>query len=315
VKVLAHVHMYVPHHNAGAELMLHTLLRHLVDQDHEVRVLIARTPSAMYAHEDITCSRSTRREFDRWYQWADVAITHLDLTREAMSYAQKHATPLVHIVHNDRQLTYHRVEHPVGAQLVVFNSRWIADKVRWKGPSIVIRPPVAADDYRTARGSALTLVNLSPSKGAEIFYELAARLPERRFLGVLGAYGRQLRPRVPLPNVTIVQNTPEIRAVYAQTRILLMPSDYESWGRVAIEAAASGIPTIAHPTPGLCESLGDAGIFADRDNVDMWVAAIQRLDDETTYQRQAAVVQQRSKELDPHAELEMFERSLQELIV
>lgn len=39
---------------------------------------------------------------------------------------------------------------------------------------------------------------------------------------------------------------------------------------VGMEAIASGIPCIATPTPGLIESLGYAGTFVPRDDVDMW---------------------------------------------
>ena len=45
----------------------------------------------------------------------------------------------------------------------------------------------------------------------------------------------------------------------------------------AVEAAASGIPTIAHPTPGLQEALGDAGVFVDRDDIDGWETALKEL--------------------------------------
>jgi glycosyltransferase involved in cell wall biosynthesis len=78
------------------------------------------------------------------------------------------------------------------------------------------------------------------------------------------------------------------------TRVLLMPSRYESYGRTAIEAAASGIPTIAHPTPGLREALGAAGIYANRDNPDDWVTAIRALtSDPVAYSRRSRQVQKR----------------------
>lgn len=314
LKVLAVVHMGPPHHNAGAEMMLHTLLRHLVRQGHEARVLLSRTPAGMYVHEDVTYSRGVQgREFGRWFRWCDVAVTHLDLTRTAVSMARAHRKPLVHIVHNDRQLAYHGVVPGPGVA-VVFNSRWISDAVAWPGRSVVVRPPVDPADYRVRPdGECYTLMNLSPSKGAEVFYALAARMPDRRFLGVRGSYGQQMVPSSLPPNVTILPNTPDVRTVYEQTRVLLMPSDYESWGRVAVEAAASGIPTVAHPTPGLRESLAGAGIFADRDDVDAWVKALRKLEKPTVYGRASKAALRRSAELDPRLDLDTFERLLTEL--
>jgi hypothetical protein len=68
-----------------------------------------------------------------------------------------------------------------------------------------------------------------------------------------------------------------MRVVYRRTRLLLMPSTYESYGRVAIEAAVSGIPTIANSTPGLEEALGSAGTFPARLAVEPWQEAIRQV--------------------------------------
>jgi glycosyltransferase involved in cell wall biosynthesis len=91
--------------------------------------------------------------------------------------------------------------------------------------------------------------------------------------------------------------------VYARTRILLMPSEYESWGRAGVEAMASGIPVIASPTPGLKESLGKAGVFVNRGNRDGWQAAIERLDDPAAYAAASSAALRRSKQLDPRVDL------------
>src|SRR5690606_19054142 len=100
-----------------------------------------------------------------------------------------------------------------------------------------------------------------------------------RFLGVTGIYGRQ-QDLAGLANVEVIPHVPhpEMRGrVYARTRVLLVPSSYESWGRVASEAICSGIPVVAHPTPGLRECLGDAGLFVDRRDVDGWVRTLANL--------------------------------------
>ena len=127
-----------------------------------------------------------------------------------------------------------------------------------------MRPPIVAADYRVQPGQAVTLINISANKGAALFWQLVSHFPDREFIAVRGSYGNQIvppkgdRPR----NVTVLDNTPNIQEVYARTRVLLMPSARETFGRVALEAAASGIPTLANPTVGLREALGRAGIFA-----------------------------------------------------
>src|SRR5678815_5651953 len=94
--------------------------------------------------------------------------------------------------------------------------------------------------------------------------------------------------------------------VYARTRILLMPSAYETWGRVGVEAMCSGIPVIAHPTPGLTEALGDAGFFDDRDDVDAWAKTVRRLDDPAEYRKASRAAFKRAAELDPTSDLARF---------
>jgi len=129
-------------------------------------------------------------------------------------------------------------------------------------------------------------------------------MPEQHFLAVTGAYGEQILPD--LPNVEILEHVrgEDMREqVYARTRVLLMPSSYESWGRVGVEAMASGIPVLAHPTPGLCESLGEAGLYVDRNDIDGYEATLQRLLTPSEYRLASKRAKARSAELDPSIDL------------
>jgi glycosyltransferase involved in cell wall biosynthesis len=115
---------------------------------------------------------------------------------------------------------------------------------------------------------------------------------------VVGAHGEQILQD--LPNVELVQHQGPhaMREIYGRTRVLLMPSVYESWGRVGVEAMASGIPVIAAPTAGLTESLGEAGHLVPRDDLDGWERTLRRLLDGRSWRAASRRSLQRSKELD-----------------
>ena len=308
MRVLAWVHMYPPNHCAGAEMMLHEILLGLRARGNEVHVMCNDNPAAEF--DGIPITVQDNRDSLELINWADIIITHLDKTIPVI-LAVGNRKPLVHIVHNERQLSFNGVT-PKHAQLVVANSRWVADELCWPQPErvMVIPPPVDANRYRVTPGTRITLINMNENKGAHVFWKLAEQLPDLLFLAVKGGYYEQIIPKRVPQNVAVMEHTSDITTVYKQTRILLMPSAYESWGRVAIEAAASGIPIIATPTPGLRESLGDSGIFVARDNLKGWVSAIRALQDDAEYSRYAGLAQVRSKVLDPSPDLDRLNDAL-----
>jgi glycosyltransferase involved in cell wall biosynthesis len=146
----------------------------------------------------------------------------------------------------------------------------------------------------------VTIVNLDPNKVGR-FWAIARRLPDVAFLAVRGGYGNQQIPFLRPRNVEIVDHVPADRMdelVWSHTSIFLAPSARESWGMTATEALQRGIPVIAHPTPGLRESLGDAGWFIDRLDVNAWCAALRVLTrDPAAYQSASAAASRRGREL------------------
>jgi hypothetical protein len=245
----------------------------------------------------------------------DVMVGHLAFTREAIETAVKADKPLLYLTHNDLQTRYwHLGRENITA--MVFNSVWMhGAHPAWQEHSIVCRPPTLLRDYHLDRtppaDGFVTLVNPNPEKGAACFYETAKRRHRDRFLIVEGGYGTQIRPPKGIGNVKRQPRTANMRDdVYARTRILCVPSSYESWGRVATEALCSGIPVIAHPTVGLREALGDAGLFRDRDDPRAWASLIGELDDPATYKKWSDRTRARAAELDVQsaADLEEWEK-------
>jgi glycosyltransferase involved in cell wall biosynthesis len=298
MKILAYVHLYHPVHNAGAEAMLHQILLELKERGHEP-VVACRTPT-VESYEGIPLIDVDNMELVKTTTaWSDIVFTHLDLTARAVKFAKSKHKPIVHIVHNDDQVPYWRLNYKT-AQLFVANSEWIKKTIKVPNvPTIVMYPPTDPKKYEVeTKGDCVTLVNLTEKKGGKIFWQLARIMPDVKFLGVKGGYGIQELHKEDLPNVTILEHTTDIRQAYSKSKIIIMPSFYESWGRVAIEAAASGIPVIAHPTPGLKESLGDSGIFIDRDDIASLVETIRSLvDNSAEYEKYSKLVKARSNEI------------------
>lgn len=274
MRVLAVAHYYVPENRAGAELMLHSMLRALVDAGHSVTVAVTMVKGAPFDHEGVRVVPGTAPLRDPGF---DVVVSHLLEAPRAHAWARRYRKPRVQVIHNTNRQTETSV--PLGWDLLVFNSAWISEFYsRHAGDRMVLHPPVDAAAHRTTPGDRVTLVNMIPDKGSEVFYALAERMPDVRFLAVEGGYLKHAQDRRDLPNVEWQDNTGDMRGdVYARTGVLLVPSSYESYGMVGVEALASGIPVVAHPTPGLLESLGDAGVFVDRDDVDGWESAVRGL--------------------------------------
>jgi glycosyltransferase involved in cell wall biosynthesis len=327
LQVVARVHAYPPDHNAGAEWMLHEMLRALVVRGHQATVWLTQRAATTGPYE-VDGVRVVphqlvggERQFAAAAARASVLVSHLENVPRTASLARGHGKPLIAVCHNTFDLTWQPMAEGTTA-LAVVNSAWMLEAAREhftgraRGPRrwLVVRPPVWPEEYRTRPGDHITLVNSTVSKGARVLAELAERMPQRRFLVVRGGYGEQQPPV--LPNVEVLEHMPgrQMRdAVYARTRVLLMPSDYESWGRAGVEAMASGIPVIAHPTSGLRESLDRAGIFCDRADIGAWHKAIEDLDDPAAWRAASRRARARSRALDPAADLDAWCQAVEEV--
>jgi glycosyltransferase involved in cell wall biosynthesis len=307
---------YPPGQGVGSWMMTHGLLRALVARGHEVDVVLSEMTGAPYELDGVRVwPHVDKSDPFRFVSNADVIVAHLGGAGRATTIGQMCGVPVVHVCHNTSDHST-GVLRRGGASLLVFNSQQMADRFAGYGSSVVVQPPVDVVAYATTPGDRVTLVNLSEDKGASVFYALAERLPDVQFLGVKGGYDRQI-VHDDLPNVEIVEHVPSDLMrdeVYARTRILLMPSLHESWGLVGVEAMASGIPVIAHPTDGLRESLGSAGIFVDRADVDAWAAELQRLGDKRRWNGASRRAKKRVTELDPSDRLERWCRAVEELV-
>jgi len=307
MKILALVKRYVPIQNSGAEWMLHEMLLFLKDKGHDVKVFMPQEP---YEFEGIKVYKES--DMVKEVRECDIVISHLDKAGRALNLCEHYKKPFIHIVHNSNLCDIVRTKHRQnkGEQFVyvIYNTNNTKEALHYPNPSIIVHPPINSKRYKTKPGKKITLINLFDLKGGKFFHNIARLMPDYEFLGVEGGYGQQVKDN--LPNVEYMKHVSDAKKIYSKTRILLMPSKYESYGRTGIEAFVSGIPVIAAPTLGLKEALGSAGIFCQLDSPLKWIEAIKSLDDLEYYKEVGEKCKQRVKVTEQGIRKELEELDL-----
>lgn len=156
------------------------------------------------------------------------------------------------------------------------------------------------------RAEVIVVGRMHPLKGFDVAIDAVAAVPEaiRPTLRLVGApppdgdgYARELHRAVAeqgLLNTTSFDGAlrrSELAERLRRATVLLVPSHTETFGLVALEAAASGVPVIARNTGGLRESVVDGvtGVLVADDAPQTWARAITALiDDGATRERMSA---------------------------
>lgn len=288
--------------SGGAETMIADLMEYLAKEgwDSSAAVINMEDQRQFVAGVDVLCSRNKNKIWD-YVLDSDLILTHLGGTPRAVAMGKKMGIPVAQLIHNTNEYSMGWMGN--SCDFAIYNSDWVRkyhnfhrdepiikfidpmDKrtyVRkrkcFEWPYMVLRPPITND--RTLGGDPdgyITLINLVPNKGPDILYSLAESHPELKFMGVIGGYEESRQVIRDLPNVLIHPHVLDISEIYSKTKILLVPSIYESYGRVAVEAMSYSIPVIASNTPGLQECLGPTGTFVDREDLIGWSTEIQRI--------------------------------------
>lgn len=303
VRVLAVVHGWFPNLAAGSERMLQHMLDALPRDEFEVQILSQGTADPQGFPDDYVYE-GTRVKVGYVPDYVpDLIITHHGPASRVTSGLVEMfpRVPIVAVFHNER------LDIPdilaLNAELNVYNTKWVKAAIGHNG--LVIHPPLEYERHHVdSTGDAVTLVNLQENKGVNTFRRLIERMPDVDFLGVQGTHGTQVP--IEAPNYSFQPVTQDMRDVWHETKILLAPSEYESFGMVAAEACASGIPVIAHPTPGLVECLGSAGIFVDREDTDTYERTLRLfLTDDQAYAERSAMAFERGRQLVSQTQREL----------
>lgn len=162
----------------------------------------------------------------------------------------------------------------------------------------VVLPLIDARHYLTPmQPEHVLFVNTTPRKGVDLAFAVAERRPDIPFQFVLSWTHKppvlaMLNARAQAAgNITLHKPTQDMRPIYATTKVLLAPSQWEeAWGRVATEAHVNGIPVVGSDRGGLPQAIGPGGIVVSAAAPpEEWAAALSRLwDDPDTYKAASA---------------------------
>lgn len=272
MKVVASLVSYPPQRLLGGEMMTALLMERLVAAGHDVTVLTgARHDGYTRGGVSVLHRNAVGR---RPLLEADVVVSHPEIAQYITPSLTGLPGRYVGIVHNLGQQTMEglRKRRP---DLLVANANATATAVAAYGDPVVIHPPVVPERLRAPKVERrfVTMVNLSPSKGSDTFWHLAKALPDVDFLGVVGGHGPQHLQVA--DNVWIVGQTVDMGLIYGMTKVLVFPSRTETYGMVAAEALACGIPVVANLLPGIAEAVGDGvASWVGFNDYDRWTEVV-----------------------------------------
>lgn len=144
------------------------------------------------------------------------------------------------------------------------------------------------------RAEAIMVGRLHPLKGFDLIVEAMSLMPEpqRPLLRIVGApppdgddYARELHDAVSrfgLQGSVVFEGAlrrSELAERIRHATIMVVPSHSETFGLVALEAAASGVPVIARNAGGLREAVqhGETGLLVTGDDPQIWAHEITHL--------------------------------------
>lgn len=316
------MHSYVPNVRAGSEITAEAQIDFLRKKGWNSFVLTHRwcvpswkeTPIFPIQKHNISRSKYIEQLLDS----ADILAVQNYSVSEFLFEVERFHKPVVVFIHthnDNRDSLAFRFGSPM---YIVYNVNYLKLESGNQHPSIVVHPAVETTKFKLEKKDPkyITLVNSNENKGGSLIPKLAAALPEYQFLVIKGGYADQVIDPNPPKNLTYWDTQEDMTKVYSQTKILLMPSKLETWGRVAVEAMANGTPVITSRAQGLLECVGKAVNSCDRNDISCWIETIKTLmTDEKAYDDASNKARERVKELDSENEFERLNGFLDDIRV
>lgn len=293
MKIVALSHGYPPFWNMGGEVSLHRTMkalngdRHVLTKTDEPYVFEGINVEQVALENVLKINANPRPVTDQLKQMkANVVIGQSELSLVAVNAAYDANAVSVVNVHAPPKYGQSIAEAVRLADYAIYNTHESAKL--WGEPgAFVLHPPISPLPEKISnKGNAYTVLSSLRNKGVEVVLYLAKLCPDKRFIIVRSpaepTHGLvDLEERVKsLPNVELHPRVSpeEVYKYLEQTRILLVPSMYETYGMSAIEAAGYGIPCVHVDTPHVREGIGDAAILVPPLDVEETLRGIEAIE-------------------------------------
>ena len=275
------MHSYVPTVKAGSEITAHELNKYLLTQGYRISVFVRDYKVPSYEGVDIyrlpDKIATAPSYIQEVFKSADAIGCQNYNGYDGILFAEELQKPILFFLHVEFEkieILQQKFNVPIFA---VYNSITQKQALPTIHESCTVRPHIDYKKYKQIRKDNpryITLLNCNKNKGGDVLVKLAKMMPEYNFLGVHGAYMKQVKGTA--PNLTYMQTQDDPTTVYAKSIAVIMPSKAESWGRVALEGMASGIPVIVGDTPGLREATGGKAPVCHQNDIDCWMSEIKK---------------------------------------
>ena len=326
----------------GAEQSMQTLKNHL-EEDHEVRKfsLIDENSSGSKAF-DLPLPRqkkilggylegmNRKEELEEFKP--DLILAQHELAYLGAKYVQKNDAEMIYFLRDYENLYderfYGRYKIDAAANYitsflterftrkilessveVIANSNYLGKRYEeyYGIETETVYPFVDLKDYRVEEtGDKILHVNPTEEKGIDLTLEVAERMPEKEFIVAGTTKKEEIKDRMEeLENVEHLGYV-DMKKAYRQAKIALVPSKWaEPYGRIPIEAGASGIPVVATSNGGLPESVGNQELLVDSEDPEEFVGKIREV--EENYDKFSEKAKKNSEEKSQEKQLEKFE--------
>lgn len=305
------MHSYLPNVRAGAEITAHAVNTHLVKAGWSVTIVLPDWQVSELDGVKMVRYQEGSPVCDQIFRDANVIFCQNYDTTKALEILEPYNKPVVffmHIEKEKRDILQQRFKVPLA---VVYNSVTQKDNNPTIHEHTIVRPFIPFDKFkrrsRDIVNGPVMLLNCNENKGGSLLVELAQSMRDVQFVGVRGAYSEQLS--ADLPNLRYIPLQEDPIPIYQMASIILMPSKSESWGRVALEAMATGVPVIVSTAGGLREcTSGAAAGYCRFDDAGCWAEQIRRLlNDGFAYRQAVEAGQRRIEDLKKARDFEDFE--------